>query len=339
MTADTPHAAPPADRFAWSEVPDPAELPIASVEAEGRTWRFTGLDPEDHIFRWLERQKRFYEHDMLTFLASLVPAGGLIADVGANIGNHSVWFAGVMGCRVRAFEPVPALCTVLARNVAQNRLDDLVRVEPYGVGRRSGRARVSAWDRTNTGASALEPREADGDIRLVALDDLEWDQTVDLLKIDVEGMEADVLAGALGLIRRHRPLLAIEARSTPEEDELRRWLDDAGYRVLGRLNATPTLVAVPGGSPAADDAVAHAGEHLGRRFDDFELRLDRFGRFLQKLSVGQGAAAAAPASAPPAGADLNGLQERIRHLEAELDAMRRRAGSTDQDTPSAEDRA
>ncbi|WP_144794996.1 FkbM family methyltransferase [Kocuria palustris] len=342
MTADLPPA-PPADRFSWPEVPPLSELPSTSVEADGRTWRLSGLDQQDHIFRWLEGQQRFYEHEMLTFLSALVPSGGLVADVGANIGNHAVWFAGVMGCRVRAFEPVPALCTVLAHNVAQNQLDARVRVEPYGVGRRSGRARVGAWDRANTGASTLELCGADGDIRIVALDDLAWDQPVDLLKIDVEGMEAEVLAGALGLIRRHRPVLAVEARSTAEEEALRAWLDDAGYHVLGRLNATPTLVAVAGGSPAATDAIAHSLEHLGRRFDDFETRLDRFGRFLHKLTAPApsqaGGAPAGSGGSPGDGDDLRVLQERIRHLEAELDAMRRRAGSDHHDTASAEDRA
>lgn len=341
MTVEQPHSPSPG-RLAWSEVPSMSELPSVTVDAEGRSWRMSGLDAEDHIYHWLEREQRFYEHDMLRFLAALVPSGGLVVDVGANIGNHTVWFAGVMGCRVRAFEPVPALCAVLAHNVAQNQLDARVRVEPYGVGRRRGRAEISVWDRANSGATSLELRGAGGAVHVVALDDLEWDQPVDLLKIDVEGMEADVLAGALGIIRRHRPMLAIEARTTSEEDDLRGWLDDAGYQVLARLNATPTLVAVAGGAPATEQAVAQALELLGRRFDDFETRLDRFGRFLHKLTAPakeEPGTSAAPAGSPSASDDLRGLQDRIRHLEAELDALRRREASTRHDTRSAEDRA
>lgn len=107
MTAGPTHEAPPATPGSWADLPSISELPSVTLQSHDRTWRFTGPDPQDHIFRWLEQQERFYEQEMLDFLAALVPAGGMVADVGANIGNHAVWFAGVMGCRVRAFEPIP----------------------------------------------------------------------------------------------------------------------------------------------------------------------------------------------------------------------------------------
>lgn len=339
MTPGPTHEAPPATPGSWADLPSMSELPSVTLQSHDRTWRFTGPDPQDHIFRWLEQQERFYEQEMLDFLAALVPAGGMVADVGANIGNHAVWFAGVMGCRVRAFEPIPLLSTILARNVAQNQLDALVRVEPYGVGSRPSRAHVASWDRTNAGASRLELRREKGYIRVVALDDLTWDQPVDLLKIDVEGMEHEVLAGAVSLIRRHRPVLAVEARTEAEETALREWLDDAGYHVLARLNATPTLVAVPGGSPRTDAAMARVLETLVHRFDDFDVRLDRFGRFLHGLTSTVPSSSGTPAESTSSDESLQTLQDRIKHLEAELDAMRRRAASTHQDHPSAEDQA
>lgn len=339
MTAGPTHEAPPATPGSWADLPSMSELPSVTLQSHDRTWRFTGPDPQDHIFRWLEQQERFYEQEMLDFLAALVPAGGMVADVGANIGNHAVWFAGVMGCRVRAFEPIPLLSTILARNVAQNQLDALVRVEPYGVGSRPSWAHVASWDRTNAGASSLELRRDKGDIRVVALDDLTWDQPVDLLKIDVEGMESEVLAGALGLIRRHRPILAVEARTAADEESLREWLDGAGYRVLARLNATPTLVAVAGGAARREAVMAHAFEALIRRFDNYETRLDRFGRYLQGLIVPAPSTPVDGTAAPTDDARLHSLQERIKHLEAELDAIRRREASTNHDHPSAEDQA
>ena len=54
---------------------------------------------------------------------------------------------------------------------------------------------------------------------------------VDLIKIDVEGMEMNVLAGAAALIGRHRPAMVVEHIKTDAE-KLRRWLEALDYRVL-----------------------------------------------------------------------------------------------------------
>lgn len=328
-------------------IPSVVDLPIAGFETAERSWSVSGLDAQDHIFRWIAAESRFYEEQLLQLLKQLVGPGGHVVDVGANIGNHTLWFAGAMQCTVRAFEPIQALCAVLAHNVAQNRLDGQVRVEPYGVGRTRGTAQIAAWDETNTGASSLRSSGPGGPISIVALDDLTWEQSVDLLKIDVEGMEMEVLDGALGIIRRDRPVLAVEARSPEEQGSLRQWFQKTGYHVLATLNATPTLVAVPGGPQPPIEPLARTVEHLMHRFDEFEQKLGRFGRYVQKLS-GDGAgrgpdqvqAAVEPVSPGQQDQTVRLLQERIQHLEGQLDVLRRRpeAAPEKNDTTTPETR-
>jgi FkbM family methyltransferase len=69
-----------------------------------------------------------------------------------------------------------------------------------------------------------------GEIPCMTLDSLDLPR-VDLIKIDVEGMEMDVLTGATALIAKHRPAMVVEYIKTDAE-KLRQWLEALDYRVL-----------------------------------------------------------------------------------------------------------
>ena len=66
------------------------------------------------------------------FLKTVARTCGLVVDVGANTGFYSL-IAGRCGSRVLAFEPVPTVREILIRNVAANRLEDVVTVSPSAV--------------------------------------------------------------------------------------------------------------------------------------------------------------------------------------------------------------
>jgi glycosyltransferase involved in cell wall biosynthesis len=65
-----------------------------------------------------------------------------------------------------------------------------------------------------------------------------------LIKVDVEGMEADVLEGAWRLLKRKRPVLYVEAQTPALYATLRRLLRPIGYQMVRRFNHTPTYVFV-----------------------------------------------------------------------------------------------
>ena len=67
---------------------------------------------------------------------------------------------------------------------------------------------------------------------MVRLDDFYDQPRLDLIKIDVEGMEADVLRGAAGLIRRHRPVIYTENDRADKSPELVRLIRSHGYRLF-----------------------------------------------------------------------------------------------------------
>jgi len=112
--------------------------------------------------------------------------------VGANVGSYTILAAAGVGAQVAAFEPGAEAFGWLTRNVALNRVEHLVTAHRLALGARRGRARfTAALDTTN--------RIDDDGTESVALDTLDsvlGGACPSLLKIDVEGYEPEVLAGA-----------------------------------------------------------------------------------------------------------------------------------------------
>jgi FkbM family methyltransferase len=131
--------------------------------------------------------------------------------------------------RVMPFEPLPAAAQALRAAVQRNGLSN-VDLSHLGIGvaDRIGRATPSFSIRGGLGATSMTS-DPDGEIDVKTLDSM-LSGPVDLLKIDVEGMEMSVLAGAEHMIRQSRPLIYIEIANA-NTPAFTQWLDAAGYRV------------------------------------------------------------------------------------------------------------
>jgi FkbM family methyltransferase len=177
-------------------------------------------------------------------LAGLLPDGAVAVDAGANIGFVCVPLAGWLkprGGRVVAFEPQRMLFYALCGTAALNDLDNL-QVRNLGVGSRPGTLRVPPQDYgkpKDFGMVSLKDQDAAAageTVEIVRIDDLALPR-LDFLKIDVEGMEIDVLEGAAGSLARHRPICWVEYWLT-REDLLRGVFAGQGYRMyrMDKLN-------------------------------------------------------------------------------------------------------
>lgn len=138
---------------------------------------------------------------------SLLRPGMRIADVGANIGYYLLLFANGVGPggTIHCFEPEPDNLAELRRNVAANGLTN-VQVHPVAVGSADGAVALRPG---LNGAVAETGGPGTLEVPLRRLDSV-LTGGVDLLKIDVEGYEGHVLAGARELLRSHRPALFVE---------------------------------------------------------------------------------------------------------------------------------
>jgi FkbM family methyltransferase len=212
---------------------------VVSFVRHERRIRFSIDRPDDHIQRQIVAKRDFYEASMLGAVAHLLRPGGLVVDVGANIGNHTVFFAAVLDQQVIAVEPNPAALTALRANVELNGLEQKVEVIAVAAGASAGRGTVMDIDSGNLGRASVRT-DAQGSVDVATVDGLVGDRHVDLLKVDVEGMECDVLQGARGTIERCRPVLLVEAANLTALRSVESLLRPAGYRKVSVHNDTPT---------------------------------------------------------------------------------------------------
>lgn len=204
---------------------------------------------DDVIAQEIREAGTFFEIELLEHLALHGPATGVFIDVGANIGNHAVFFGKFLAEHVVCVEPHPALVPILTRNLELNAVA-ASSVLPYAAGRTAGRGYISQVKELvhkNIGSSQVQGARPDAgvEVQVASLDRLLHTalgrREVTCVKIDVEGLELDVLHGATGLLRTHRPQLVIELASRAARTAVRRFLADYGYEDIGRrFGWTPT---------------------------------------------------------------------------------------------------
>ncbi|RAI61025.1 hypothetical protein DOO78_02545 [Roseicella frigidaeris] len=214
-------------------------------------WRgvFPLREPADHIQHALLSTGAFYEAPMLEDLRRRLPPGALFVDIGANIGNHSLFAAGVCGARVLAFEPAPALAAHCRATLAANGLEGRLTLRPEGVGAAPGWAQLCPGPGHNAGRTRLAAgvgagAAGAGTVPVVRLDDV-LEEAPAVIKLDVEGMEAAVLSGAHGVLTRHRPALYVETLTEAEFGAVEAILRPLGYRAEACFNRDPTWLFLP----------------------------------------------------------------------------------------------
>lgn len=138
-----------------------------------------------------------HEFEDMAFVLHFLREEDLFVDVGANIGSYTVLAAGAVGARTISIEPIEATFSSLLDNVRINGLDDRVRAMNLGVGGESGTLRFTqASDTTNHVVSSADSEGDTIDVRIESLDRVLAGESPRLIKVDVEGFETEVIAGA-----------------------------------------------------------------------------------------------------------------------------------------------
>jgi FkbM family methyltransferase len=179
-------------------------------------------------------------------LARHVRPGDVVYDIGANVGFFSLIagrLVGRAGC-VYSFEPVAENAASTCENVRLNNLANVTLFD-VAVGRSSGTAELllTDWDGgSSLSTSAVKPDEpiSKRTVQVVALDDLvdrEGLRAPTFVKIDVEGVELDVLMGMSRTIASSKPILLYELDDGNNDSFQRRWAEldayvtEFGYKV------------------------------------------------------------------------------------------------------------
>jgi len=203
-------------------------------------------DLPHHIPNAIRASGAFYEEDLLEHLRTCVRHGGTWVDVGANIGNHTIYFSRYTADRVVSLEPHPETFHVLTATLRKNGLANVC-VKNVGASDHVGGATLAlpAGFDNNPGSFRMT-ESGDVSIRVETLDLILADTPeIRLIKVDVEGHELAVIRGAGETIRRHRPDLVVEAHTDEDRGAILNMLRPLGYRVIGRYACSPTYHFAP----------------------------------------------------------------------------------------------
>ena len=222
-------------------------------------------DPSDYISSCIDSTKTFYEIRMLEAVAANFPQGTVL-DVGANIGNHTLYLAKFTSARViHAFEPMPKSFYHLKSNVLLNRCDNVV-LHNFALSDKAGSARMEFPDPINQGMAKISNRGTE--VQLLKLDDLNFEE-VSLIKIDVEGHEMNVLRGGFETLQRCRPHVYVEIQDENSLAMVEKFMRELGYFRGQVYNATPTYAFHPAPlmDGQSDSETLNALENYRTEFD------------------------------------------------------------------------
>jgi len=190
------------------------------------------LRRDAYVGRSFHEYGEFSEGEVEIFRSVLRP-GDIALDIGANLGAHTIPMARLVGPTgfVFAFEPQRILFNILCGNIALNELVN-VKAFPFALGRAPGQTRVMPLDYggpNNFGGISLGGERGEA-IPVATLDQIGLAKPR-FIKIDVEGMELEVLLGAKALLARDRPILYVENDRLDKSEALVTQLLADGYRM------------------------------------------------------------------------------------------------------------
>ncbi len=190
------------------------------------------------IGRSLDLYGEYSEGEVFLF-NQLVGQGDTVIEAGANIGAHTVVFSRAAGesGHIYAFEPQRLVFQTLCANVAINSLTNVYCYQA-ALGSTPATIRVPAMDprepRNFGGVEILKESARTEPVQIVRIDDLGL-KSCRLIKVDVEGMEQQVLQGAADLVKRCKPFLYVENDRREKSIPLIQYIDSLGYELYWHM--------------------------------------------------------------------------------------------------------
>ncbi len=205
------------------------------------------------------------EYHELKFIRSRLSATDIIIDVGANVGHLSLLLSDLVApINIFAFEPTPLTYGRLVKNWQINEWST-EHLFQMAVGAEEGEVEIADVTTPDTVNSVLATKQGVSKVRVQqrSLDSFreQWTSGIGLLKIDVEGYEPQVFAGATQLLRNERPkLIMFESLHGAPPSEVAAVLDQADYKLFQldhdgtpdfQSTAAQNLFAIPAESIAS----------------------------------------------------------------------------------------
>jgi FkbM family methyltransferase len=193
--------------------------------------------------RLLMEAGRSDDHGDITMLASIIDILGpqsVVMDIGANFGTHTLSFAKNAG-KVFSFEPQRAIFNILVANIALNSIYNVYCFN-MAVSDKAGRLDIPLYDYSKPmdfgsvefgGEQKYAVDQQRGKsteaVQMITIDGLNIAR-VDLIKVDVEGMEQQVLDGAINTIKSKQPVMFVEHFKS-NKGAITKWFEALNYKI------------------------------------------------------------------------------------------------------------
>jgi FkbM family methyltransferase len=193
---------------------------------------------QDSIQRHIAYNDNFFEVEWLKKSLAFIKEGAVILDIGANIGNHTVfWSLFSPAARILSFEPQRLVFNILKRNIELNHCEN-VQIFQNVISDKKGKALVCG-DPDQPYASNLGGKgffeSSTGEYDTITIDSLNI-LPVDFVKIDVEGHQDTVLLGMKETLAKCSPTMWIEV-FPPEFNRTNELLESMNYKISIQLGA------------------------------------------------------------------------------------------------------
>lgn len=232
-------AAAPAARVerAPSAIDHSKTVPIGELRARagfeplsGSSFAALRQDPVAEAFS----EGSFYEEPALELLTRWMPKGGVFVDIGAHIGNHTLFMLRHGGAaRAIVFEFSSAAIAALHEAIAAFGLKERVDATHLGFGLAEDRGRRARRGAKPAPYICRLKHDFDEDTPVKPGAQFLKGERPDLIKIDVNGEEREVLKGLTGVLKQHAPLLALDL-SHPRSPKAEPLLERLGYKLAER---------------------------------------------------------------------------------------------------------
>jgi len=210
-------------------------MSTVEITHDGRRFEFDAGAEGDFIRRQIVQTGRFFEQALLEYIRLTWPSQRCILDIGANFGNHTLFFSAFLEHEsIVCFEPCKETFGLLRANVGEKAI-----LHNVALGEREALGRGEVREEGNAGTFTVCEDHL-GDIPIQTLDSYEL-ENVTLMKVDAEWMELAVIRGGLQTIEKCLPVIFAEGADQAYIEPIVDLLGPLGYSCRNMAGLSPEL--------------------------------------------------------------------------------------------------
>ena len=177
-----------------------------------------------------------HEFSDMGYLLHVLREDDTFIDVGANVGSYTILASSVVGAFSYTYEPIPSTFKRLIQNIKINNLTSKTKCSNIGIGNEPKTVRFTTdLNTTNHVATSSDNQVNTIDVEINTLDNLHYNTSPSLIKIDVEGFESSVIEGATKILKKkqlHSIIIELNSSSNRysfDENKIINFLLELGF--------------------------------------------------------------------------------------------------------------